>query len=165
MAQVRRFVATGPERASIEYRLTPLQRVVPVAAGLLLGLAGAYVMIVADGGQVLAADVRSGLVLVVVGTLTSLVGNPPYGVTLTAESAIVRQWRVRVLDWRSVAGITVERRFGYRVVDFWGPGGHLARLYAPVSMLDDRFDEKVEVIRACWQGRPPWLDPSWPPGR
>jgi hypothetical protein len=94
-----------------------------------------------------------GLVFLVAATLTSLILWPGHGITLTPDAAIIHQGRVRVMDWRGVADISVEKEFGYRIVVIRGLDGQRLKLRAPTSFLDRRFDEKVKVIRACWHGQ------------
>jgi hypothetical protein len=127
--------------------------VVPILGGSIVALAIVYILIVTDGGAPSTAEMKDALVFLSTATLTSLFLSPAHGITLTPESAIIHQGRVRKMDWRGVAGISIEKEFGCRIVVIWCHDGQRVSLRAPTSLLDRKFDEKVKIIRAYWQAR------------
>jgi hypothetical protein len=81
-------------------------------------------------------------------TLTSVFIQPDYGITVTPESAAINGVRKRVIDWRDIADITVENRYGYRTVVIKEFSGQSFRLLAPSSFfLDQNFEDKVNTMR------------------
>jgi hypothetical protein len=138
----------------IKYRATLVQRVFPMLMGGVLATAIVGCAILASGSDVTPADFKQGLAFLAVVTLTGVFIQPDYGITVTPESAVINGGRKRVIDWRDIADISVENRYGYRTVVIKEFSGQSFRLLAPSSFfLDQKFEDKVNTIRAHWQER------------
>jgi hypothetical protein len=80
----------------------------------------------------------------------------PAPVTLTPYGVTVRSWRTRTVGWPDIASITVTGDFpGFRHVLLTTLSGKRISLPAPISLLDPRFTEKADAIRAHWAARRP----------
>jgi len=78
------------------------------------------------------------------------------GVVVTPTAVMAHNLRSRVIEWRNVANVAVEKELGYRIVVTWDVHGRRIRLYAPYSSLDREFDAKLQAIRAGWLGQYDW---------
>ncbi|KUJ58470.1 hypothetical protein AB0N87_39190 [Streptomyces sp. NPDC093228] len=151
--------AVPPER--IRYRLTPLQRLLPVLPGVLV-IMGAPVLMWLDGGPLDPVLVS---MLIAWGVLVPLllITSRPFGITLTPSAAVVHNLRRRTIPWSNVQAIQVDSLFGSRTVVLYEAGGRRTRLRAPITgfpSVDRRFEEKFHTI-GRW-----WLDhrgPDWVP--
>jgi hypothetical protein len=147
-------------KTEIRYRLTLLQRALPVFAGLWVLLAVMALVASRTAYPLRAAEIRDfiGSIFVMTGSLVCFTREE--GVTLRPGEMVVHKTRKRVIDWHSIADITIERELVYRVVIIRDAGGRRIRLPAPESYLDHGFDEKVRIIQSCWLGRHDWPVPS-----
>jgi len=93
----------------------------------------------ASGSDVTAGRLQAGPGLSCVVTLTSVFIQPDYGITVTPESAVINGGRKRVIDWRDIADISVENRYGYRTVVIKEFSGQSFRLLAPSSFSSIRI--------------------------
>ena len=93
---------------------------------------------------------RTGVVVAAV-YLTFFLFSTRFGVTLTEEAAVLHGFRRRIIPWRSVQDITVERWGGSRTVVVW-EANRQHRLRAPLSFFprDPRFEEKYDAIVEWW---------------
>ncbi|MEZ0096255.1 hypothetical protein [Streptacidiphilus sp. EB129] len=137
--------------ATIRYRLTPLQRTLPFLAGGLLGSALVEGVMWANGIAPLASMTRQLLIASISAALLNLVASRNYGVTVTPQAAIVHNARRRLINWVDIQGVEVEDFIGSRTIVLIDTTAKRIRLRAPLSLLDDRFDEKRQVIEACWR--------------
>lgn len=148
--------AMPPER--IRYRLTPLQRVLPVLPLVVCAL-GAHIWGVMTWGETFSAEVGMWVAL----PFVLMIPFPPFGVTLTPSAAIVYKFRRRTIPWADVQAIRVEPYQGARTVVIYEAGGRRTRLRAPITGFlswDRSFEEKFHTI-GRW-----WLDhrgPDWAP--
>ena len=156
-------VATVPPER-IRYRLTRLQRLLPVLPSVVLVMAF-QVLIWWDGGP-FGPLLVSGLLIW--GVLPVLITSLPFGVTLTPSAAIVRNLRRRTIQWSNVQAIQMESFFGSRTVVIYEAGGRCTRLRAPITGFlswDRSFEEKFHTIGRWWLDHrgPDWA-PVPPPG-
>ena len=149
--------AVPPER--VRYRLTRLQRLLPVLPNIVVVMAF-QVLIWLDGGP-FGPLLVSGLFLW--GVLPVLIALLPFWVTLTPSAAIAQNLRRRTIPWSNVQAIQIESFFGSRTVVIYEAGGSCTRLRAPITGFlsrDRSFEEKFHTI-GRW-----WLDhrgPDWAP--
>lgn len=144
----------SPER--IRYRLTLLQRVLPVLPVTLLG--GLFQLLIWwEGGP---AGPLIGLIVL---AFAMPVFSRPFGITLTRPAAVVHNLSRRTIPWAGIQAIGTEWVFGARFVVIHEAGGRRTRLRAPVTGFfswDRNFEEKLHTI-GRW-----WLDhrgPDWAP--
>ena len=150
--------AVPPER--IRYRLTHLQRMLPMlpAACLVLATQVSFWL----GGGPSRPALFAGLFWAAVLVL-SLITPRPIGITLTSSAAVVHRFRRRTIPWADVQAICVEPQFGVQTVVIYEAGGRCTRLRAPITgwlNWDRGFEEKFHTI-GRW-----WLDhrgPDWVP--
>lgn len=151
--------ALPPE--GIRYRLTLLQRVVPLLPAALF-VVGAQFLIWVDGGP-LGPVLVTALVLWVAAPLLVVVTSAHFGIALTAPAAVVHNLRRRVIPWSDIQAIQIESLLGSRMVVIHEAGGRRTRLRAPITGLlswDRGFEGKFHAI-GRW-----WLDhrgPDWTP--
>ncbi|MGW3628523.1 hypothetical protein [Streptomyces sp. NPDC000880] len=144
----------SPER--IRYRLTRLQRLLPMLPGSVI-MTVFLVLIWLDGGPV------GPPLAVVVLPFVLLIASRPFGVTLTQSAAVVHNLTRRTIPWANVQAIQIESYLGIRTVVIYEAGGRRTRLRAPITGFlswDHTFGEKFHTIGG-W-----WLDhrgPDWAP--
>lgn len=97
--------------------------------------------------------------IAVVAVLTGLT-TQRHGITLTPRGLVMHGLRERQFSWAEIESITVRRPLGQRMVYVKPAGRRGLVLRAPEGFFDRRFDEKVAVIRACWQGEYEWAGTS-----
>ncbi|MFI9605395.1 hypothetical protein ACIHCX_37250 [Streptomyces sp. NPDC052043] len=154
--------AIPPER--IRYRLTGLQRLLPMLPGIIV--MASQVLFWLDGGPsgpVLVSGLTWGVLLGVV-----LITSRLFGVTLTPSAAIVHNLRRRTIPWSNVQAIQIESLFGSRTVVIYEAGRRRTRLRAPTTAFlswDRSFEEKFHTIGRWWLDHrgPDWA-PVPPPG-
>ncbi|MFJ5900631.1 hypothetical protein ACIQFZ_35655 [Streptomyces sp. NPDC093064] len=164
LMEQRQAGAIPPER--IRYRLTRLQRVLPVLP-MILVLMAFQVLFWLDGdpfGPVLVSGLLDGVIL----PFVMLIISRPFGVTLTQSAAIVHNLRRRTIPWSNVQAIRMGSLFGSRTVVIYEAGGRGTRLRAPITGFlswDRRFEEKFHTIGRWWLDHrgPDWA-PVPPPG-
>jgi hypothetical protein len=145
------------ETAIIRFRPTLLQRGLPGLLGALAGLTAAGVVILRYRVNLPMAEMVGCLGFLLIMALMILVLQRGPGVTLTPGAVTVHNFGAHVIEWRSVAEVTVEKRLCCRTVVIRERSGREIRPRAPRSCLDRKFDEKVQVIYACWLGDAPIL--------
>lgn len=144
----------APER--IRYRLTHLQRLLPVLPAI-VGMAPFQILIWLDGGRV-GPPLAAALLPFVL-----LIASRPFGVTLTQSAAVVHNLARRTIPWADVQAIQIESSLGTRTVVIYEASGRRTRLRAPITGFlswDRTFEEKFHPI-GRW-----WLDhrgPDWAP--
>jgi hypothetical protein len=148
----RRMPREGP---TIHYQYNPLQATLPMLAGAWLALGIVAVIAWHEGYPLRAFEFRNFALFTLALPVMSLAFRPKY-VTLTPTGLIARGPRTRVIDWRNVANVAVQKQYGWRMVIISDVRGRWTRLHAPWSFLDRDFDAKVRVIRACWLGQHDW---------
>ncbi|WP_369225394.1 hypothetical protein AB5J52_31550 [Streptomyces sp. R39] len=163
--------AVPPE--GVRYRLTPLQRVLPMLPPGAISLG--QTLLWWDGGSsepVLATG------LVIWGVLLPLVliTSRSFGITLTPSAAVVHGFRRRSIPWSDVQAVQIESLFGNRTVVIYEAGGRATRLRAPSTGFlswDRGFEEKFHTIGRWWLDHrgpdwipvpPPWTPWGRPPG-
>ncbi|AVH56479.1 MULTISPECIES: hypothetical protein [Streptomyces] len=148
----------------VRYRLTRLQRLLPVLPNIVIVMAF-QVLIWLDGGP-FGPLLVSGLLFW--GVLPVLITLLPFGVTLTPSAAIVHNLRRRTIPWSNVQAIRIESFFGSRTVVIYEAGGRCTRMRAPITGFlswDRSFEEKFHTIGRWWLDHrgPDWA-PVPPPG-
>lgn len=134
----------------IRYRLTRLQRLLPVAPSIVMVTAFQALLWLDGGpfGPVLVTGLLMwGVLPMVVLALT------PFGVTLTPSAAIVHNLRRRTIPWSNVQAIQIESLLGSRTIVIYEGGGRRTRLRAPITgfpIWDRSFEEKFDTIGRWW---------------
>ncbi|MCP3819298.1 hypothetical protein NLX86_14660 [Streptomyces sp. A3M-1-3] len=158
---VKQSQADALARERIRYRLTVLQRTLPLLPGAAIIVAG-QILFWAEGGPA-GPVLVTGLVLWLVAPLVAVVSSSAFGITLTTSAAVVHNFRRRVIPWSDVQAIRIEPLMGSRTVVLHEANGRRTRLRAPMTGFlswDRRFEEKFHTI-GRW-----WLDhrgPEWTP--
>ena len=145
----RSQVRSVPER--VRYRLTRLQRVLPVLP-LLVVFTGAHVWGWLDGAP-LGTEVTETFGMWTVMPIVLLIAGRYFGVTLTPSTAVVHSLRRRTIQWAEIQAIHMEPYQGTRTVVIYEAGGRRTRLRAPLSGFlawDSGFDEKFHTIGMWW---------------
>jgi hypothetical protein len=135
----------------VRYRLTRLQRVLPVLPGIVVVMAF-QVLFWLDGGP-LGPVLVSALFMAVALPFVVLITSRPFGVTLTPSAAIVHNLRRRTIPWSNVQAIQIESLRGSRTVVIYEAGGRCTRLRAPIAGFlswDRSFEEKFHTIGRWW---------------
>ncbi|MEU9346847.1 hypothetical protein AB0D74_37135 [Streptomyces sp. NPDC048278] len=151
--------ATPPEH--IRYRLTSLQRLLPVLPGF-GAVTTSQVLFWLDRGS-LDPLLIPGLIIWGVVFPLVLITSWRFGVTLTPSAAVAHGFRRRTVPWSNVQAIRIESILGSRNVVIYEAGGRHTRLRAPMTGFlswDRNFEEKFHTI-GRW-----WLDhrgPDWVP--
>ncbi|MFF7473687.1 hypothetical protein [Streptomyces sp. NPDC008092] len=156
--------ATPPER--IRYRLTSLQRLLPVLPGFVV-VVPSQTLLWLDGESSDSVIVPGLLIWGVLLPLV-LITSRRFGVTLTPSAAIAHNFRRRTIPWSNVQAIQIESLLGSRTVVIYEAGGRRTRLRAPMSGFlswDHSFEEKFHTIGRWWLDHrgPDWV-PVPPPG-
>ncbi|MFE7712274.1 hypothetical protein ACFU6I_42485 [Streptomyces sp. NPDC057486] len=141
----------------IRYRLTPLQRLLPMLPAAVI-MPAFQVSIWLDGGPV--GPPLTSVVL----PFVLLIALRPFGITLTQSAAVVHNLTRRTIPWADVQAIQVESFFGARTVVIYEAGGRRTRLRAPITGFlnwDRTFEEKFHVIGRWWLYH---RGPDWAPG-
>jgi hypothetical protein len=73
-----------------------------------------------------------------------------YGVKLTHNCLVVLGNRRREIAWRDIIGLEIRKAAGIRTVVVAVSDGRRIVLRAPMSLLDRRFDHKVQVLTDRW---------------
>lgn len=166
LVEKSQVAATPPEHVYVRYRLTVLQRLLPVLPGFVF-VVPSQVLLWLDGGSLASTVVP---VLLIWGVLLPLVQitSRRSGVTLTPTAAVVHNLRRRTIPWADVQAIRIESVLGSRTVVIYEAGGRHTRLRAPMSGFlswDRGFEEKFHTIGRWWlQHRGPDWVPVPPPG-
>ncbi|MFC4607597.1 hypothetical protein ACFO9E_07195 [Streptomyces maoxianensis] len=153
-------------REHIRYRLTLLQRVLPVLPGAVIFTA-VQILLWAEGGP---SDpvFFAGLLLWVAAPFVGLVCSSRLGITLTTSAAVVHRFRRRVIPWSDVQAIRIESFMGSRTIVLNEANGRRTELLAPITGFlsrDRRFEEKFHTIGHWWlvHRGPDWnpVPPAW----
>ncbi|MEW1776216.1 hypothetical protein [Streptomyces sp. NPDC086777] len=156
--------ATPPDH--IRYRLTPLQRLLPVLPGFVVVVPSQVLLLLNDGS--LASALVPGLVIWGVLLPLALIASRRFGVTLTPTAAVVHNFRRRTVPWANVQAIQISSLLGSRTVVIYEAGGRQTRLRAPMTGFlswDRDFEEKFHTVGRWWlQHRGPDWVPVPPPG-
>lgn len=140
---------------AVHYRTTVLQTTFPIFVGGGVALGAVAVAAWHSGHPLLVSEARQFIGILLAVTLLNMIIRGTC-VTLTPTAVMAHDLRTRVIEWRNVANVAVEKEFGYRIVVIWDVRGRRIRLHAPCSALDHEFDAKLQVIRACWFGQYDW---------
>ncbi|MER6533734.1 hypothetical protein ACWDE0_09275 [Streptomyces sp. 900105755] len=156
--------ATPPEH--VRYRLTNLQRLLPVLPGFAVVLPS-QVLLWLEGGSRVSILVPGLLIWGVLLPLVQITARR-FGVTLTPTAAVVHNFRRRTIPWADVQAIRIESALGSRTVVIYEAGGRRTRLRAPATGFlswDRGFEEKFHTIGGWWLRHrgPDWV-PVPPPG-
>lgn len=151
----------------VRFRLTWYQRMMPaLPAAVVLTLLSAVEQLVFPTSPGVGFAFPAGMWLAVPALLLL---SAPYGVTLTASSAVVHGLRRRTISWGDVQGIWTESSMGVRRIVICEGDGRLTRLRAPVTGFparDSAFEEKFRAIGEWWLRHrgPDWspLPQPWP---
>jgi hypothetical protein len=141
----------------VRFRLTVLQRLMPMSGGL-IGIAVAPPVIWATGGgfdlgawvhvipQSLAGFIGGGL-------FAALFVSRGFGIVLTPSAAEVHNLRQRTIRWSEIQAIQIEPFLGSRTVVLYEISGRRTRLRAPITGFlawDRQFEEKFHTIGRWW---------------
>ncbi|WP_181802192.1 hypothetical protein [Streptomyces shenzhenensis] len=156
--------AVPPE--GVRYRLTPLQRVLPVLPVVVISVG--QTLFWWDGGSsepVLGIGLLWGVLLPLL-----LITSRSFGITLTPSEAVVHSLRRRPIPWSDVQAVQIESLLGSRAVVIYEAGGRATRLRAPSTGFlswDRGFEEKFHTIGRWWLDHrgPDWIPvpPPWTP--
>lgn len=153
-----------PER--IRYRLTPLQRVLPVLPSF-----GIFLMLQIQfwlRGWPFSRIETGALIFMAVAPLLGLITSRSLGVTLTPSAAVVHNFRRRSIPWSDIQLIRIEPYYGTRTVVIYEVGGRSTRLRAPSTgalSWDGSFEAKFHTIGGWWLTHrgPGWVPVTPPP--
>ncbi|WP_351234317.1 hypothetical protein [Streptomyces sp. NPDC002133] len=150
---------SSPER--IRYRLTRLQRVLPVLPALLIVITLQIVY--------WSEETPDGFVVgAVVSPFVLLITSRGVGITLTQSAAIVHRVSRRTIPWADVQAVRIESSFGIRSIVIYEATGRRTSLPAPNTGFlswDRTFEEKFHTIGSWWlDHRGPHWAPVLPPG-
>jgi hypothetical protein len=146
-------------KAEIRYRPPLLQRTLPVFAGLWVMLAIMALAASRTAHPLTGPEIREFITSIFVLTASFAYFTREEGVTLRPDGVVVHKTRKRVIEWRGVTDVSVEKKFAYRSVVVRDATGRRIRLPAPGGYLDHGFDDKARVIQSCWLGQHDWTMP------
>ncbi|MFE0454437.1 hypothetical protein ACFW2D_24785 [Streptomyces sp. NPDC058914] len=139
--------------AAPTFRLGVIQIAAPLLGGMLVGTALAYVLVAATGGRMTEGELWA---FVSAGVFASVVvpALPPHHrVELDDDCLVLHGGVRRDIAWRDVMGLEVRKTAGIRTVVIRVSDGRRIPLRAPMSLLDRRFDEKVQILTDWWTAR------------
>ncbi|MFD5575209.1 hypothetical protein [Streptomyces cadmiisoli] len=136
--------------AAPTYRLGVVQIAAPVLGGLLVGTVLAYVLVAASGGRMTAGELWACVSAAMLASVVVPVLPPHYRVQLSEDFLVLHGGRRRDIAWRDITGVEVRKTAGVRTVVVHMSDGRRIPLRAPMSLLDRRFDDKVQVLMDWW---------------
>ncbi|MFC9845549.1 hypothetical protein ACFWFF_08525 [Streptomyces sp. NPDC060223] len=147
----RPFPPGNPGGPAPKFLLGVLQIAATTLGGLLAGTALANVLLLVTVGEYMTAEeLRLCLSSVVIASVVCPVLPPRFGVELTPNWLVVRGNRRRQIAWRDIIGLEIRKTAGIRTVIVAVSDGRRIVLRAPMSLLDRRFDHKVQVLMDWW---------------
>ncbi|MFE9765766.1 hypothetical protein ACFYPC_14760 [Streptomyces sp. NPDC005808] len=118
---------------------------------LLAGTALTNVLLAVTAGEYMTSEeLRSCLSAAVIASIVFPFLPPHYGVELTPNSLVVLGNRRREIAWRDIIGLEIRKTAGIRTVIVAVSDGRRIVLRAPMSLLDRRFDHKIQVLTDWW---------------
>ncbi|MFF5187071.1 hypothetical protein ACFY30_25450 [Streptomyces sp. NPDC000345] len=135
------------------FRLSTLQRVLPVALGFPGATVVLFVCRTVTGDPMRAAEWGQLAGWSLFGVAAVALLRRDRGALLTEDALVVMDGRRRRIPWTGISRLEVRRTFGVSQVVAHTRDGRRTTLPAPMSFLDARFEEKARELTEWWRQR------------